>query len=261
MHKLLSELQRLYFLPGQNQTDSTTDLDLVSPEGQVRLLLMNFKRSSDWPALSEFCQALQDDFELPTPAISIAGEDGFQLWFSLAEPVTLEQGSHFLAALQRKYLSGIPAHHLQLRPSPGAASPTCSMIPMQLPDSDRWLAFIDPSLGSMFMDEQWLEIAPNMDQQANMLASRASIKRSTFLKVIEQLPAEASSSATSPSEKRQNGDAAAAAKGSDSWLNIATPYADPVSFLLAVMNDTSASARQRIRAAKALLPYFPPPAK
>ncbi len=41
-----------------------------------------------------------------------------------------------------------------------------------------------------------------------------------------------------------------------SALNVGSGYRDPQSFLLAVMNDESASARQRITAAKALLPYF-----
>ena len=41
-----------------------------------------------------------------------------------------------------------------------------------------------------------------------------------------------------------------------SALNVGSGYRDPQSFLLAVMNDESASARQRIAAAKALLPYF-----
>ena len=39
-------------------------------------------------------------------------------------------------------------------------------------------------------------------------------------------------------------------------LAVGSGFVDPKSFLLAVMNDTSASARHRIAAAKALLPCF-----
>lgn len=52
------------------------------------------------------------------------------------------------------------------------------------------------------------------------------------------------------------GQPALAAGRPRSRLSVGGNFSDPKSFLLAVMNDPSASASQRIKAAKALLPYF-----
>jgi hypothetical protein len=123
-----------------------------------------------------------------------------------------------------------------------------NLVPSLHMTTGKWSAYIDPSLGSMFMDEPWLEIAPNLDKQADILASLESIRTEDFQKACIALATAALPDAESPVMTHPD---PVRAK-----LNINTPYTDPESFLLAVMNDPSASPRHRISAAKALLPYF-----
>lgn len=257
MSKLLAELQRLYFLPDQLTPaanglvgDSVLEFDLVSPDATVRAMVINFAKAADWEALAKLYLALQHELDLPAPAVSVSGSKGYGLWFSLAEPVPLAQAQAFLAALRRNYLGDIPLANLELHPpveQPAAAAPAqMQRVPALQLASGKWSAYIDPSLGSVFIDEPWLEIAPNIDQQAGILAGLESIKAADWQRALSllQAPAEAVSQAD-PGIRR-----------SRTRLNVGTHYSDPESFLLAVMNDASASPRQRIEAAKALLPYF-----
>jgi len=50
------------------------------------------------------------------------------------------------------------------------------------------------------------------------------------------------------------------ARRDQSTLEVGNNFTDPKAFLLAVMNDASASSRDRIEAARALLPYCHGPA-
>lgn len=204
------------------------------PEGQTRTLAVHFARSNDWPAVAALYQAVQEEFELPAPAISVSGSAGYGIWFSLAEAVPIAQATAFLQGLQRHLLAEIPTRHLALEPC--AASPA---IPALLEGSDKWSAFIDPTLGGMFVDEPWLDMEPNPEKQADILAGVRSIKPADFQRVLAQLQTPA-----------QNGDGAA----NDLPQRPGEGFNDPRSFLLAVMNDASVSLALRIEAAKALLP-------
>ena len=191
-------------------------------------------------------QFLQDELDLPAPAISLAGDAGFQLWFSLADPVSEADGRQFLACLRDNYLGSMPEHQLTLIPGAQPAPATVDLIPRQETGSERWLAFIDPSLGSMFMDETWLEMPPAPERQASLLAGLKSIPPEAFQRVLALA---ASVPADTPAV-------------ADNALPLpVTTQAEPFGFLLFVMNDERASLDQRIRAAEALLPYFTPPAR
>lgn len=284
MNKLITELQRLYFLTDQQwhsqQLDDGSDasypaegaltpaivasslggentvaLQLLSANGKVRAMVINFKKPSDWQQVGNLYQAVQDELDLPAPAISVSGRKGYTVWFSLAEPVPLAQARDFLDALRRKYLADITLPNLQLRPDSAQALTT--LAPALNAATGKWSAFIDPSMGAMFVDDSGLEMAPNMDRQADVLAGLKSIKAGDLQRAIGVLQT-AAESASKPDPVPTGGLEIQRNEGAKrpGMLGVGTDYGDPKSFLLAVMNDPSASPRQRIRAAKALLPYF-----
>ena len=103
----------------------------------------------------------------------------------------------------------------------------------------RWSAYIDASLGSMFVDEPWLEMAPSPHKQAELLAGQASIKPDVLERALGILqPAATSAPAYAPTGETDG------------------VHQEPVGFLLAIMNDAAVDTGLRIEAAKALLPYF-----
>ena len=196
---------------------------------------------------------------MPPPAISVSGEEGYQVWFSLAEPVSLQCARDFMLGLCHKYLSEINATKLNLRPGDEDELGVVSMVPARLKTAEGWSAFIDPTMGSMFVDETWLEMAPNLDKQAGMLAGLESIKPNDFQRVLAllSLPIEMKASASQCFPPIFDNDSCNIQQSSAaSLLNICSGFNDPKHFLLAVMNDASATADQRITAAIALLPIF-----
>ena len=275
MHKLITELERLYFLPDQQWHSLKLDaagaapgsaeglltpaivarnlageanvaLDLVGTDGAVRAMVVDFERAADWERVAQLYQAVQGELELPAPALSVSGHRGYRLWFSLAEAVDAAQARDFLAALQRKYLSDMPA--VQVGLAPAALTPGLHLV------TGKWSAFIDPSMVGMFADGPWLEMDPNRDKQADLLASLESITTEDFGKALDVLLKPIEEAANPAPAVTERPVAASGAGRPHSTLN--NDFRDPQSFLLAVMNDPTASVRNRIRAAKALLPYF-----
>lgn len=276
MDKLMAELQRLYFLQpqeGGSQESSSgpigaltrslggesgLGLELVSPAREVRALVVELHRAGDWEQAARLYLAVQEELELPAPAVSVSGWDGYQLWFSLAEPVPLADGAAFVAGLGRRYLAEIPPAKISLHPqgSPAAGSNRVHLVPAMRQESGKWSAFIDPSMGNMFLEGPWLEMAPNMEKQADLLAPLKSIQTPDFYRALGLLAADP---AEAPPAASRTGEAVRPAGAAPGNL-LDGPFRDPRSFLLAVMNDPAASTKERIRAAKALLPYFEPPA-
>lgn len=278
--RLIEQLQRLYCLPEQTgyvlspgatadgtrhrlsatdleagpAGDASIALDLTSPDGRVKALVIEFARSVHWPQAAALCQGLTDDLELPAPAVAVGGPAGYQLWLSLAEPLPLATARAFLQTLRQKYLCDVPAAALRLYPGEGS---DCPRLPPAALDNGGWTAFIDPTMGAMFADETWLPMAPNADKQADMLATLSSIKTADFQRALAQLQAElpglAEASAGDHSPSAEPSKPASAAKPG---LHLGGDFSDPKDFLLALMNDAGTSPEQRIEAAKTLLPYF-----
>jgi hypothetical protein len=262
MNKLETELQRLYFLPGQDWPNLASEagnrtIDLISPTGAARCLVLSVARGCDWDQIAALYEGVQADFNLPAPAIAVSVEAGFQIWFSLAEPVSLPLAREFVDALCAKYLAETNAAKLTLRPDVTTELRCIHLVPAKQANADRWSAFIDPTMGSMFVAETWLEMAPNLDKQAGMLAGLESIKAGDFQRVLATLQSQANTdpSLPHPSSLRVEDDPLQP-PGKTSTLSIGGGFTDPTSFLLAVMNEPSASADQRIAAASALLPFF-----
>lgn len=240
MDKLNFQLNRLFGLPGPGKHAATDVQD------SCRRLCLAIRRPADWEHAATLLRGVQEDMELPAPLVSVDGR-GFRLWFPLAEPVSREHGIAFLTQLIARYASELPVDRIQAE-----AADTIELPPARLGDDERWSAFIDPSMGSMFIDEPWLGMVPTPDKQADLLAGFERIERVAFEGALGRL--------ASPQTQAAGGDtpppeSAAVAHGK---LHLSGPHADPQSFLLAVMNDPNASPALRVDAAKALLPYVLP---
>ena len=117
MNKLIAELQRLYFLDDQRCAQDTggegvlsadvvarslgggpgVELDLVGADGRVRALIVEFNDAADWPHAADLYQAVQDELDLPAPALGVAG-------FWLAAVISLVAAAGLLLPLLYKVM-------------------------------------------------------------------------------------------------------------------------------------------------------------
>ena len=256
MNRLQRELHRLYVpAAASGEAPDATAPRLIDAQGRVRAMVLTLAAPADWPTLAPVWSSVQSDLDLPAPAIAVSGRDGHQLWFSLAEPVPAAQAQAFLGALCRRYLAEIKPARLSLMPSADAASAQpalhADLVPAEQPSTGHWSAFVAPDLAPVFADEPWLELPPNPEGQAQLLARLQSIRPGDFEQALARLwPAPAPVVAASDTTASD----AAVAGPTDACLAAAGPWLDPRRFLLAVMNDSSVALALRIEAAKALLP-------
>jgi hypothetical protein len=238
MGRLHTELSRLYLGPAAGDQDTVDDSRLIDAQGLTRALVLGLARPADWDAVSRVWQGVQADLELPAPAIAVCGADGYQLWFSLAQPVAVAQAQDFLALLSGRYLGTIAPRRITLSPSPtGHTRP----VPALQADTGQWSAFVSSDLAAVFADDPSLDLPPGEDNQADLLSRLKSIQPAELQAAIERLQPEAT-----PAQP-----AAPSAPAGHA------PQ-DPRGFLLAVMNDTAVPMALRIEAAKALLPGSQP---
>ena len=203
MHKLISELARLYLADGQQDTDGqpvTPEVlarqvsggqamaaNLVSETGQVRALVLEFggKGGGDkhWSALCAIANALQHELDLPAPAVSVSGRTSFYLWLSLETPVPQAQAQQFLQLLRTVFLpvstdilSAAPADFLE-----SVELPPC------LQPSGKWAAFIHPGMGASFADEPGLDMPPPLQAQLGFVESLRSMTAAQFAKALAVL--------------------------------------------------------------------------
>jgi hypothetical protein len=273
MNRLTSEWQRLYLVSSQTLASESLDLEsaqarLIDSNGRVRALVLELARPAAWEPLANLWRSVQADLELPAPAIAVTGIDGYQLWFSLAEPVAAAQAAAFLEALRLRYLGEVARARVTLLPMvelPSAAAASqqavrhARMVPALQAQTGNWSAFLAPDLAPVFTDEPWLDIPPNPAGQADLLAKLDSIQPADFqtalqrlgLTPLREMPAMAQ---LQPNTDRQAEAAPAAANNSPPSPTPA--HSNPTDFLLAVMNDEALAMGLRIDAATALLPYF-----
>jgi hypothetical protein len=222
-------------------------------------MVLELARPADWTLLSTVWRGVQMDLELPAPAIAVSGIDGYQLWFSLAEPTSVAQARAFLESLHLRYLSLVAPGRLAMMPAVDAAMPGkiqhALLVPALQSATGRWSAFVAPDLAAIFSEEPWLDLPPNPDAQAKVLARLECIKPAVFQAVLEQLSPvirTATSPVTSVAGEREDSQASHEVKVSVPPGN----SLDPKGYLLSVMNDKTIELHLRIEAAKALLPYF-----
>jgi hypothetical protein len=262
MNRLHTELQRLYLadnIRSEHHDTACTDLDLMDGNGQVRAMVLEVAQEAGCDWISTLWQGIQEELELPAPAIAVSGSTGYQVWFSLAEPVPAALALDFLESLRPRFLGKVAPRHIGMKPVVDAAAPGqavhAKLVPALQADTDRWSAFVAPGLASMFADEPWLDVQPGFDAQANLLSNVKSIQPADFRRAQEQLrPA-----AAHVVQNSGSGCVDTATGGHDQpdtkQANLHTG-SDPQRFLLSVMNDSTAELHLRIEAAKALLPYF-----
>lgn len=241
MNRLQAELRRLYLLQDAGRPASPPDEPgLIGADGSVRALVLELARPASWDVLAKVWQGVQADLELPAPAIAISGIDGYQLWFSLAEPVPAAQATAFLASLRDRYLADVARDRIGMQPSVDVSAPAgarhVSVVPPIEAMPGRWSAFVAHDLAGLFADEPWLDLPPSADAQADLLSRLQSTKPDDLRRALERL-----GPAVTPASTRSEP---------------AANSADPRRFLIGIMNDPAIELHLRIEAAKALLPYF-----
>lgn len=247
MNRLSNELQRLYLpheqahsLPGTAQEIPS----LIGSDARVRALVMGFDRAAGWNAAGALWQGVQDELGLPAPAIAVSGRDGYQLWFSLQQAVSVAQAHEFLDLLRQRFVDAVDPSHVRLLPASDPAAPQAArhaqLVPLRLAD-DRWSAFVAPDLAALFNEEPWLDLPPGPEAQADLLLCLHSIAPEEFRLALQRLRPLVQQAQPVP------GSAAETGAGAGYCL-------DPRQFLLDVMNDPGVEMGLRIEAAKALLP-------
>jgi hypothetical protein len=251
MSRFSSEFARLYGVP---DPAAPTHGRLVSAQGGVKAMVLELAGPADWSALSIVWHAMQKEWELPAAAIAVSGTDGLQLWFSVAEPVPAADAAEFLACLQRKHLSALPAKRIGLFPAPASVATAdiihAKAVPAIQESTGNWSAFVSPDLASVFGEEPWLDIPPNLDQQADILSRLKPMKVPQFRDALGLLR-----NTVHPAEQPS----ALASEASDASPTKSVTYdtgtVGPRAFLTKVMNDPAVALKDRIEAAKALLPF------
>lgn len=252
MNTLSAELRRLFGVQAAAADAPLTEADLVGADGRVRALVVELARPAQWHALAPLWRGVQQDLDWPAPAIAVSGVDGHQLWFSLAEAVSLVQAQACLNALRARYLGDVPAARVGLYPRLDGANHAvrhAPWVPAVQAGTGMWSAFVAPDLAAIFSDEPWLELEPSAEAQAKVLSGVACIPQRVF-QDAQTLLAPTATAVAAPASASQ-GAVAQAAKD----LAIAANGDGPRHFLLGVMRDTRVDLPLRIEAAKALLPY------
>ncbi|WP_077036682.1 hypothetical protein [Pelomonas sp. KK5] len=213
-NRLQEEAQRLYPPP--------------LPDGRVRALRIELARPADWTALGAVWRGVQAELDLPAPAIAINGRDGYQLWFSLGEPVAAGEALAFGEALRWRWLGEVADSRLALTSTIDGSLP-----PLQCAD-EQWAAFVAPDLAPVFEETPWLDMAPGAEGQADLLSRLQPIKAAAWQEAVRRLGL-------------TGGEVARPDPGSTA------DETDPRAFLRRVMNDPTVEMALRIEAAKVLL--------
>jgi hypothetical protein len=209
MEKLISELIRLYLLPGspaaqalaqRGEGRACAPVDLAS-DGLTRAIVLPFRRAAGedahhWDRLCTVANALQADFGFPAPAVSVASAGGYVLWLSLAVPVAVGDARRFVDGLARLWPDTLP-------PAGDIVGAPVELPPCLDAATGRWAAFIHPGMGASFADESGLEMAPPAPGQVAFLDGLESIGADQFQAALARLapatsPAPVQSTVASP---------------------------------------------------------------
>jgi hypothetical protein len=175
MNRLHKEFERLF-----GAASLAGNVAPAKPGDAVRALVLQLAGPTDWPAMSAVWNGVQTDLSLPAPAIAVNGQDGFQLWFSLADPWPAAQGAAFLDGLRRRYLVDVPPERLSQAPGLQSSAWLPRPVPALQDDGRLWSAFVAPDLAPLFADEPWLDTAPPPMGQSDLLSRLQSISTSRF---------------------------------------------------------------------------------
>lgn len=215
MQRLLSELRRLFPLPIEAQAEGAApgagsassalqrqlagegglELQPVEAQGCTRLLGFGFhgvargQGAAHCAAMLQLARWLMEELGLPEAAFSVNGRDGFDLWLPLAAPVPVSEAHEFVQRLQALHLHELQQVHLRpAAPQPAAAGGESLRLPPGLyPDSGLWSVFIAPGLAPSFTEEAGIDIAPNLDKQAELLSRLRPVEPEEFTRALQRL--------------------------------------------------------------------------
>ncbi|MBQ5949503.1 hypothetical protein KBW98_18570 [Massilia sp. ST3] len=219
MDKLISELRRLYLpadapppeaLARHLRGEETLAIPLATGEGMARAVVIPFRKSgkhgepeAHWTRLCAAANALQQELDLPAPAVSIGGDGAYGLWLSLEQPAPVAQLAEFVTLLRAAWF---PEAELDA----GRLFDPVELPPCLHRASGKWAAFIHPGMGASFADEAGLDMAPPPAGQAAFLEGLERIGPAQFLQALARLrPSAPSPSAGAPAPAPR----AAAAEG------------------------------------------------
>ncbi|WP_374357955.1 hypothetical protein [Pseudoduganella danionis] len=185
MHTPLNaEITRLYRLDGDSDSQP---LELVSATGLTRAMVLEFRRKPEqavprhWDNLCRMANYLQEQLELPAPAVSISGKNSYRLWLSLSHAVPVEQAETFLLQLCASYFPDVLADELDWLPQHGGQHTQTSVeCPPRMQSNGQWSAFIHPGMGAAFEEEAGLDVEPPAAGQAAFLERLHSISASQW---------------------------------------------------------------------------------
>jgi hypothetical protein len=189
MEKLIAQFNRLYLMPGLASSEDLArhfqgmralSAPLASGDDLTRALVIDFPRlrgsapEQHWHDLCEVANRLQEAFGFPPPAVSVSGDNSFQLWLSLDEPVPVGDARRFLAMLREAHF---PELELQ-------AQDSVELPPSLNEASGKWAAFIHPGMGASFAEEAGLEMAPPVGAQVAFLEGIDSTGKAQFFDAL-----------------------------------------------------------------------------
>lgn len=226
MQRLLSELRRLFPLPTDAQAEGAAPgagsvpsalqrqlagegwlaLQPVDAQGCTRLLGFGFhgvargQGAAHCAAMLQLARWLMEELGLPEATFSVNGRDGFDLWLPLAAPVPVAEAHEFVQRLQALHLHELQQVHLRpAAPQPAAAGLEPLRLPPGLyPDSGLWSVFIAPGLAPSFTEEAGIDIAPNLDKQAELLSRLRPIAPDEFTRALQRLRTRAGQAGETP---------------------------------------------------------------
>jgi hypothetical protein len=191
MHKLISELRRLYLLDNQEldetifaqhlRGEKTCVVDLADALGSTRALVIDFHQRADgqhWERVRDVANALQSELGLPAPAVSVSGARSYRLWLSLETTVSAAQAEEFLVLLHEVYFADEEID---------TARTIVELPPCLHKASKLWAAFINPGMGASFSEELGLEMPPPVTAQAAFLEGLRSMTAAEFSHALSQL--------------------------------------------------------------------------
>ncbi|MFM2120241.1 MAG: hypothetical protein RL722_1709 [Pseudomonadota bacterium] len=235
---------------------------------RTRVMGLQVMAPSDWAPLGEVWRWVQAECGWPAPAIVVAGP-AMQLWFALAEPVPVADAHAWLCALVRRVLVGLPSHRLAIWPPLAKAGPQAEgeqhrglavleppQVPHALdPDGERWTAFVASDLAPLFADTPWLDVAPSLEGQAQLLCTLRPVSAVAWTRAQSiTLPPPASTPSGIEAEAKMDPVVDEGAGLGELSSGIAAEvHQDPAAFLHAAMNNPRVPWMARIEAAKVLL--------
>ncbi len=216
----------------------------------TRCLVLGLGRPAQWDPLLRAWEGVQSALSLPPPAIAVDGVDGYQLWFSLAEAVSVHAARRFLELLVARHLADVGPACVRCVPSIGEplglSESNLPSVPAEQSVSGHWSAFVSPDLARIFEAEPWLERQPSPDAQADLLSRTVPASALAFERALALLTADSETASIAP--LAEQAESVGSEAGAPHFVE------DPRAFLLSVMNDPSVDMRIRVDAAKALLP-------